>query len=726
MATLLRAPAGPLLLLLALSASLASASHFRAGKTTWRTTGDGNLEITLTSSWRTGSSGGYTTLYSDCGIQFTQSMSETDGNTYLDAAGNSYYTLTSTRVVSKPASDCTFMVDDCCRISNLVFGSDGDMILQTKYTSGVSMSPTPTNPAIMQVPKAASGASSSVFVPVTPAPGSTFSCSLVPGGLSSVSSTLSVATETGGCRVSWANSALNAQDKAPVTLRITSGTIYTDTDFILEIANASPGSPPSTVVTANGAVVAQGSTLEFAVGTTYTVTFTTTDPDEGATLSGLRVGSLPAGATLTGLSPGSSPLISTFTWTPTAINQIGTVQVLFSDQTNKQTTASFAYASVAPAGIPVVTVPADITEEANVAGGRVVVFEASATDDKDESVALVCVPASGATFPVGTTTVTCTAGPDTDGNTGTASFHVTITDKAAPTFIDGEGAPAIPPADMTIEATCPDGAPATIKTPRAADTEDPSPTVVCERLGDGKALTDLFPLGATVVTCTAKDRTGNAASVQFTVTVVDKIAPVIGVPAPNVFAEGTSESGAEVSYTVTVADLVTPRIEPSCTPASGSVFPFGSTTVTCTAKDAAGNTNTATFLVTVTNCAFSGFRPPVENPPLVNLVSTQQNLPLKWGLGGYFGMNILAPGYPRLVAVACGSFTGTVTPAGQPWSSPTPATSFLKYDTTESRYMIGYDLKGRTVINTCYQLQLQFTTCPNQIFMAYLNAIRNK
>src|SRR5207248_3170169 len=36
-----------------------------------------------------------------------------------------------------------------------------------------------------------------------------------------------------------------------------------------------------------------------------------------------------------------------------------------------------------------------------------------------------------------------------------------------------------------------------------------------------------------------------------------------------------------------------------CSPASGSTFAYGMTTVTCTATDGAGNTNACTFVVTV-------------------------------------------------------------------------------------------------------------------------------
>ncbi|USK52550.1 HYR domain-containing protein [Bacillus sp. CMF12] len=43
-----------------------------------------------------------------------------------------------------------------------------------------------------------------------------------------------------------------------------------------------------------------------------------------------------------------------------------------------------------------------------------------------------------------------------------------------------------------------------------------------------------------------------------------------------------------------------PGVTAVCTPESGSFFPSGTTTVTCTATDANGNTFTCTFRVTVT------------------------------------------------------------------------------------------------------------------------------
>lgn len=85
---------------------------------------------------------------------------------------------------------------------------------------------------------------------------------------------------------------------------------------------------------------------------------------------------------------------------------------------------------------PVVTVPANISVTTIVASGAAVTFDASAVDLVDGVTPTVCAPASGSTFPVGTTTVQCTAS-DQAGNTGSASFTVTVTLVAPPSTPDG-------------------------------------------------------------------------------------------------------------------------------------------------------------------------------------------------------------------------------------------------------------------------------------------------
>src|SRR5215207_7596516 len=80
----------------------------------------------------------------------------------------------------------------------------------------------------------------------------------------------------------------------------------------------------------------------------------------------------------------------------------------------------------------------------------------------------------------------------------------------------------------------------------------------------------------------------------------DRTPPGISnIPAP-ITIESTSSTGATASYTnPTATDARDGPVAVSCTPPSGSTFPEGQTTVNCEASDAAGNTATATFTVTV-------------------------------------------------------------------------------------------------------------------------------
>jgi uncharacterized repeat protein (TIGR01451 family) len=111
-----------------------------------------------------------------------------------------------------------------------------------------------------------------------------------------------------------------------------------------------------------------------------------------------------------------------------------------------------------------------------------------------------------------------------------------------------------------------------------------------------------FPVGTTTVNCTATDTAGNTASCSFTVKINDTQPPQITCPA-NITTK-TAQAGDScvvVNYTTPTAtdNCPLPPNAVVCTPASGSCFPRGTTTVTCTATDASGNTATCTFKVTV-------------------------------------------------------------------------------------------------------------------------------
>jgi len=78
----------------------------------------------------------------------------------------------------------------------------------------------------------------------------------------------------------------------------------------------------------------------------------------------------------------------------------------------------------------------------------------------------------------------------------------------------------------------------------------------------------------------------------------DTTPPVITVPDP-ISAEATGPEGAIVSYTASATDDTDGTVAVTCSPGSGSVFPLGTTTVTCDATDSSANGASASFTVTV-------------------------------------------------------------------------------------------------------------------------------
>ena len=276
-------------------------------------------------------------------------------------------------------------------------------------------------------------------------------------------------------------------------------------------------------------------------------------------------------------TPSCSPASgATFSMGPT------TVACSVTDSAGLTTTGSFVVTVRDSVG-PSLTLPDDITAEATSASGASVTYSASAADLVDPSPSFGCAPASGSTFPLGTTTVSC-SGTDNSGNTTTDTFDVTVQDTTAPALTV--------PADITAEATGAGGTTVTY-TASATDLVDPAPAVLCS-----PASGSTFALGTTPVTCSATDAFGNSSSGSFNVSVGDTSGPSLVLPG-TITAEATGPSGAAVSYSATTTDVVDPVPVVSCAPASGSTFGLGTTTVQCTATDASGNQSTGSFGVVV-------------------------------------------------------------------------------------------------------------------------------
>jgi hypothetical protein len=235
--------------------------------------------------------------------------------------------------------------------------------------------------------------------------------------------------------------------------------------------------------------------------------------------------------------------------------------------------------------------PSAITDQTEDPSGKVESYGSpNATDSVDTSPSVNCSPASGSKFPVGGTTVTCTA-TDESGNSASASFAVNIAlvDHTAPTLHL--------PSSFSVDTENPAGT-AVSYSATATDNVDSSPTVSCTPASGAT-----FPIGSTTVNCTATDDANNQSSGSFTITVnlVDHTPPVFSNVPSNKTVEANGPSGSIATYTnPTATDAQDgPIANVSCAPASGSKFPIATTTVTCSATDSHGNTGHASFTITV-------------------------------------------------------------------------------------------------------------------------------
>jgi|GEM_PF-6802498 len=183
------------------------------------------------------------------------------------------------------------------------------------------------------------------------------------------------------------------------------------------------------------------------------------------------------------------------------------------------------------------------------------------------------------------------------------------------TNIDG-AATSLPPAMLVVgdfEAPVISGCPANITdvadadqcskanvtwtAPTAVDNCDGPVTVTCTPPSGSS-----FNVGTTLVVCSAIDSAGNSNACTFTVTIQDTQPPVIGACPDNIVDSTAPGSCSKaVSWTVPSATDNCAGVTVVCVPAPGSSFPKGDTTVTCTATDGAGNTNSCSFTVTITD-----------------------------------------------------------------------------------------------------------------------------
>ena len=280
-----------------------------------------------------------------------------------------------------------------------------------------------------------------------------------------------------------------------------------------------------------------------------------------------------------------------------------------------------------------ITCPNNITVTAAPgANGKVVNYNlptATTTCAGGTNLVLMSGPASGSTFPIGTTTVTYKA-TNNCSQAKTCSFTVTV-NQGQQTNLNINC-----PANITRTAAIGASGKVVNYTIPTATTNCPGGAQVTKVSGPNSGAT--FPIGTTTVTYKATNGCGQQKTCSFTVTVnannnanltLDCPAQVNRLAAPG-------ENTALVNYVTPTATTNCPggaQVTLTAGLASGSVFPVGATTVSYEATNGCGQMETCTFVVTVT-----------ANGPAICDTRTVNNTKQNCGTGeayAFYGLDLL-------------------------------------------------------------------------------------
>jgi hypothetical protein len=278
---------------------------------------------------------------------------------------------------------------------------------------------------------------------------------------------------------------------------------------------------------------------------------------------------------------------------------------------------------------------------------------------------------------------------------------------APSSLLEGSSSP------LTVAATDPDGDPLTFTWATDGGTLTASGASAVLRAGDGPATHH--------VTVVVSDGTASV-TVAVDVSIVN-VAPTVEITAPIdnpsvttgtivAFAATTSDAGGDtVTCHIDWGDGST--LDPAADCAGNHAWSDPATyTVTVTATDKDGAATTATRTVTVTQPAppppapefhFAGFFAPVDNAPVVNVVKAGSTIPVKFSLGGDFGLDIFEDGYPASAWHSCSS----TSPTDNIEETVQPGSSELTYDRGSGRYHYNWKTH-KAWAGTCRTLILTF------------------
>ena len=235
---------------------------------------------------------------------------------------------------------------------------------------------------------------------------------------------------------------------------------------------------------------------------------------------------------------------------------------------------------------PTINCPGNIVQSADSGVCSAVVSWPAPTTTGTPAPTVICTPASGSTFNVGTSTVNCSA--QNACGSASCSFTVTINDTEAPTIVcstnivvgtDSGLCSAVVSYIMTSADNCPG-------------------QVVNQTMGLPSG--SEFPKGITTNTFVVTDTSGNTATCSFTITVNDLQPPILNVPTNITQNTDPGFCSAVMTYSVSSTDNCPGQnVTQIAGLPSGSAFPRGTTTNIFVATDPSGNATTNSFTVTI-------------------------------------------------------------------------------------------------------------------------------
>jgi hypothetical protein len=205
-------------------------------------------------------------------------------------------------------------------------------------------------------------------------------------------------------------------------------------------------------------------------------------------------------------------------------------------------------------------------------------------------------------------------------------------------------------------------------------------------------------------TVTATDVAGNTSTKTAPYAAIDTTNPSVSIASP--IDGATFALGQQVNAAYSCTDGGSGIA--SCTGPVAAGSPIDTSTAGAhsfkvTATDNVGYSSSATSSYTVTNTftfTFTGFFSPVDNTPTLNVTKAGSAIPVKFGLGGDKGLNVLAANSPASGPVQCGGTADTIE------QTVTAGNSSLSYNATTQQYTYTWKT-DKSWAGTCRQFVLK-------------------